>query len=36
MKTKGPYFAEADHREHYQRNAPATDQGYYLVPKVIE
>jgi len=27
---------EADHREHYQRNAPATDQGYYLVPKVIE
>jgi len=27
---------EADHREHYQRNAPATEQGYYLVPKVIE
>ena len=27
---------ETDHREQYQSNAPATDQGYYLVPKVIE
>ena len=27
---------ETDHREQYQRNAPATEQGYYLVPKVIE
>ncbi len=27
---------ETDHREQYQGNAPATDQGYYLVPKVIE
>ena len=27
---------EIDHRDEYQRNAPATRHGYYLVPKVIE
>jgi aspartyl-tRNA(Asn)/glutamyl-tRNA(Gln) amidotransferase subunit C len=27
---------EADRRDVYQRNAPATEAGLYLVPKVIE
>lgn len=27
---------EADHRDLYQRNAAAVDQGLYLVPRVIE
>jgi aspartyl-tRNA(Asn)/glutamyl-tRNA(Gln) amidotransferase subunit C len=27
---------EANRREAYQRNAPATEAGLYLVPKVIE
>jgi len=27
---------ETDHREQYQRNAPLTAAGLYLVPKVIE
>ncbi|MBT8441515.1 MAG: Asp-tRNA(Asn)/Glu-tRNA(Gln) amidotransferase subunit GatC [Gammaproteobacteria bacterium] len=27
---------EIDDRDEYQRNAPATGHGYYLVPKVIE
>ncbi len=27
---------EADERDHIQQNAPATDDGLYLVPKVIE
>ncbi len=27
---------EADHREAYQKGAPAVEQGLYLVPKVIE
>ncbi|MDX5333834.1 MAG: Asp-tRNA(Asn)/Glu-tRNA(Gln) amidotransferase subunit GatC [Gammaproteobacteria bacterium] len=27
---------EADQREHFQANAPATEAGLYLVPKVIE
>ena len=27
---------EADHRQDYQRPAPATENGLYLVPKVIE
>lgn len=27
---------EADHRDRYQQNAPAVDQGLYLVPRVIE
>jgi aspartyl-tRNA(Asn)/glutamyl-tRNA(Gln) amidotransferase subunit C len=27
---------ESDRRDDYQRNAPATDHGFYLVPKVIE
>ncbi len=27
---------EADERDHIQQNAPSTDDGLYLVPKVIE
>ncbi|MCC5860276.1 MAG: Asp-tRNA(Asn)/Glu-tRNA(Gln) amidotransferase subunit GatC [Gammaproteobacteria bacterium] len=27
---------ETDHREEYQRNAPLTEQGLYLVPRVVE
>ena len=27
---------EADDRDHVQKNAPATEGGLYLVPKVIE
>ena len=27
---------ESDHREDYQRNAPAVERGLYLVPRVIE
>lgn len=27
---------ESDQRELYQRNAPAAEQGLYLVPRVIE
>ena len=27
---------ESDERQFIQENAPSTDEGYYLVPKVIE
>lgn len=27
---------ETDQREHFQEHAPSTDEGCYLVPKVIE
>jgi aspartyl-tRNA(Asn)/glutamyl-tRNA(Gln) amidotransferase subunit C len=27
---------ETDHRDEYQRNAPAVEAGLYIVPKVIE
>lgn len=27
---------ESNHRDEYQKNAPATEQGLYLVPRVIE
>ena len=27
---------ESDQRDHFQQNAPATEDGHYLVPKVIE
>ncbi|EDY86888.1 glutamyl-tRNA(Gln) amidotransferase, C subunit [gamma proteobacterium HTCC5015] len=27
---------EEDQRDHFQEHAPATEDGYYLVPKVIE
>ena len=28
--------SEADRRDDYQKGAPAVEQGFYLVPKVIE
>jgi len=28
--------SEEDHRDEYQQNAPATEAGLYLVPRVIE
>ena len=28
--------SEADARDEFQKNAPAVDDGFYLVPKVIE
>ena len=27
---------ESDQKEHFQKNAPATEDGLYIVPKVIE
>jgi aspartyl-tRNA(Asn)/glutamyl-tRNA(Gln) amidotransferase subunit C len=36
QRLRGDEVTEADHRELYQDNAPATQHGYYLVPKVIE
>ena len=27
---------EANNRDHYQENSPATADGFYLVPKVLE
>ena len=29
-------ITETDQRDSFQENAPATEAGYYLVPKVIE
>jgi len=29
-------ITEPDQREHFQRHAPAVEQGLYLVPKVID
>jgi aspartyl-tRNA(Asn)/glutamyl-tRNA(Gln) amidotransferase subunit C len=29
-------ITESDQREHFQEVAPVVDNGYYLVPKVIE
>jgi aspartyl-tRNA(Asn)/glutamyl-tRNA(Gln) amidotransferase subunit C len=29
-------ITETDQREHFQKIAPAVDNGHYLVPKVIE
>ena len=36
MKKRPDEVTETDHREAYQRGAPAVEQGLYLVPKVIE
>lgn len=27
---------ETNQRDHFQKNAPAVEEGYYLVPRVIE
>ncbi|MBL8310262.1 MAG: Asp-tRNA(Asn)/Glu-tRNA(Gln) amidotransferase subunit GatC [Burkholderiales bacterium] len=36
MRLRGDTVTETNHRDKYQRNAPAAADGYYLVPKVIE
>jgi aspartyl-tRNA(Asn)/glutamyl-tRNA(Gln) amidotransferase subunit C len=36
QRLRADEVTETDHRDLYQRNAPAVDQGLYLVPRVIE
>jgi aspartyl-tRNA(Asn)/glutamyl-tRNA(Gln) amidotransferase subunit C len=36
QRLRADEVSEADQRDFVQENAPATDSGYYLVPKVIE
>lgn len=36
QRLRADEVSETDHRELYQQNAPQTDAGLYLVPKVIE
>jgi len=36
QRLRADVVTEHDERERYQRNAPAVEQGLYLVPKVIE
>jgi aspartyl-tRNA(Asn)/glutamyl-tRNA(Gln) amidotransferase subunit C len=36
QRLRADEVTETDERDLYQRNAPATRDGYYLVPKVIE
>lgn len=36
LRLREDLVTEANHREDYQKNAPATEDGLYLVPKVIE
>ena len=36
QRLRADAVTEADERDHIQQNAPATDDGLYLVPKVIE
>jgi aspartyl-tRNA(Asn)/glutamyl-tRNA(Gln) amidotransferase subunit C len=36
QRLRSDEVTEADHRDLYQDNAPATQLGYYLVPKVLE
>ena len=36
LRLRDDVVTEADHREQYQKPAPATQDGLYLVPKVIE
>jgi len=36
QRLRADVVTEHDERELYQRNAPAVEQGLYLVPKVIE
>jgi aspartyl-tRNA(Asn)/glutamyl-tRNA(Gln) amidotransferase subunit C len=35
-RLRADVVTEIDQREHFQQNAPATQKGHYLVPKVIE
>ncbi len=36
QRLRADEVSEADEREFIQQNAPSTEAGYYLVPKVIE
>lgn len=36
QRLRADEVSESDNRELYQQNAPQTDAGLYLVPKVIE
>jgi aspartyl-tRNA(Asn)/glutamyl-tRNA(Gln) amidotransferase subunit C len=36
QRLRSDEVTEVDHRDLYQDNAPATELGYYLVPKVLE
>ena len=36
QRLRADAVTEADQRDHYQENAPSVDDGFYLVPKVIE
>ena len=36
LRLREDQVTESDAREHYQQVAPATEQGLYLVPRVIE
>jgi aspartyl-tRNA(Asn)/glutamyl-tRNA(Gln) amidotransferase subunit C len=36
QRLRADEVTETDHREAYQANAPAVEQGLFLVPKVIE
>lgn len=36
QRLRADEITESDQRDHMQRNAPAVEDGYYLVPRVIE
>ncbi|MFT3800393.1 MAG: Asp-tRNA(Asn)/Glu-tRNA(Gln) amidotransferase subunit GatC [Burkholderiaceae bacterium] len=36
LRLRDDVVTEHDHRDDYQRPAPAVEQGLYLVPKVLE
>ncbi|MEN9559479.1 MAG: hypothetical protein RLZZ502_690 [Pseudomonadota bacterium] len=36
LRLRPDVVTERDQRDHFQQNAPASEEGYYLVPKVIE
>ena len=36
LRLRDDAVTETNHREKYQKNAPQTAEGYFLVPKVLE
>ena len=36
QRLRADEVTETDDRDHFQENAPSTEGGFYLVPKVIE
>ena len=36
LRLRDDVVTETDHRNEYQKNAPATQDGLYLVPKVLD